>query len=146
MNRLIAPLATDIRMRTFSLVLGLVFLLRALIPIGYMPDIKSGASSAFSLSLCITGLSAATVRALDLDPTPSQSEHPVYHCAFTAASSDPPPLVIFHSYPPLPLTVVAALFLHQDSAIISWIIAGPPLGSRAPPLGSAVLTVSRTYT
>lgn len=147
MKRLIDPLATNARMRTFTWVLGLVFLLRALIPSGYMPDVKSGASSVFSLSLCITGLSQATVRVLALDPTPTQTEHPVYHCAFTMASSDPPPLVVFTSYQPLLRAAGIALFPVQDTAMVSWLVTGPPLGSRAPPLRNlAVNTIFRIFT
>lgn len=149
MNRLIDPLATNVRMRTFTWVLGLVFLLRALIPSGYMPDVKPGASSVFSLSLCITGLSQATVRVLALDPTPTptQTEHPVYHCAFTLASNDPPPLVAFNSYQPLLLAAGIAVFPVPDPAMVSWLVTGPPLGSRAPPLRNlAVNTVFRIFT
>lgn len=136
MNRLTTPLAIDIRIRTFSLVLGLVFLFRAMIPIGYMPDAKSGASSVFSLSLCITGLSAATVHALALDTGSPQTEPPVLHCAFTLANSDPPPLPALINYLHLLPVVGLARFVQPDSARMSWLISGPPLGARAPPAGN----------
>lgn len=134
MNRFVRPLVTDTYKRAFSVALLLVFLVRALIPMGYMPAFNQGQHPTFALSFCVTGLTAATVQALALDTDQGQTEHPTHHCAFSSAlgNSGPPTVPIIFS--PFALFSGLTLPVLRDVATLIWLVRGPPLGSRAPPV------------
>ncbi len=134
MNRFVRPLVTDTYQRAFSVALLLVFLARALIPMGYMPALKQGQHPTFALSFCVTGLSAATVQALALDTGQGQAEHPTHHCAFSSAlgNSGPPSDPI--AFSPFALFSGLTLPVIRDVAASIWLVRGPPLGARAPPV------------
>ncbi|MBP6018437.1 MAG: hypothetical protein KA735_03015 [Burkholderiaceae bacterium] len=134
MNWPIRCVIHDVRQRTLTLSLALVFLLHALIPMGYMPAARQGQATALSLSMCVSGLSAATVRVLDLDSEPSSPEHTTLYCALAS--------VLGHDGPPvgpivyLAIALFSGVILHSigESSIPLWLVRGPPLGARAPPV------------
>ena len=120
------------RWRTLTGVLLLVFLLRAMIPVGYMP--ASVQSGKLGMTLCITGLSANVVKILDLDKSQAHAEPQALDCAFGSAIGQTA-LLFFGTV----LFIIAAF---DNARPIAWrvaihafqlVVRGPPLGSRAPP-------------
>lgn len=123
----------NVRQRTLTLSLALVFLLHALIPMGYMPAARQG-QAALSLSMCVSGLSAATVRVLDLDGDQSSPEHTTPYCALASVlGNDGPPVGPIVYLPMVLFSGVILPRLGQDS-MPRWLVSGPPLGARAPPV------------
>lgn len=108
-----------------------VFVLRSLIPVGFMPDFSGASIGAFRIVIC-TGFGQQTV---DLDANghklpakPGGSKH--QPCAFSISA-----------VPDLPLTAIAIIQSALATVITRGQIfevlpparAGPALGSRAPP-------------
>lgn len=119
-------------LHSLSGVLLLVFLLRALIPAGYMPT--PARAGALAMTLCITGLPASVMKTLALDPAGATSEPQALECAFAAAVSQAALLLAA-------LAVAIAMFMVLRPAAFLWerliaarLVRGPPLGSRAPPV------------
>lgn len=130
MNRRILFSLLGSRWRTLTGVLLLVFLLRAMIPVGYMP--ASVQPGKLGMTLCITGLSANVVKILALDT--SHAEPQMLDCAFGSAISQAASLFIG--------TVLFVIAAFDNARPITWrvaihafqlVVRGPPLGSRAPP-------------
>lgn len=121
------------RLRAFSGVLLLVFLLRAMIAVGYMPG-TAPVSGGPSMTFCVTGLSANVVKLLALEYPQDHAEPQMPDCAFGCAIG----LAL------LPFAAMAIVFpLFSTPRPIAWrvaihafqlVVRGPPLGSRAPPV------------
>ncbi|NYT79915.1 hypothetical protein H0A70_00145 [Alcaligenaceae bacterium] len=112
----------------------LVFLLRALVPAGYMPVLLfAGHSPALTVTLCVKGLPDRVIETLSLDTHHGHAEPQELDCAFGSAighAYTPPPAAI----PPLPPAVASALLAVDLTASAEpRRMPGPPLGSRAPP-------------
>lgn len=114
----------------------LAFLLRALIPAGYMPGNGQGAAG---MTLCASGLPTAVVQALSLDTSGAHDEHHVLPCAFGVSASQV-------------ALLMGALALLVMLALAHWVtpwraiyhvfvhaVHGPPVGSRAPPIASVAV-------
>lgn len=134
MNWPIRCVVHNVRQRALTLSLALVFLLHALIPMGYMPAARQGQAAVFSLSMCVSGLSVTAVRVLHLDGDPSSPEHTTPYCALAS--------VLAHDGPPLAAIVHLSMALFSGVVVPSlgqgimpaWLVSGPPLGARAPPV------------
>ncbi|MEB2401329.1 MAG: hypothetical protein OZ927_17475 [Alcaligenaceae bacterium] len=113
----------------------LAFLLRALVPAGYMPVFlfAGHAAPALTVTLCVKGLPGSVIETLALDTQHGHAEPQDLDCAFGSA--------VGHAYTPPP---AAAAFLLPDlvseapppapaGEAGSRRTPGPPLGSRAPP-------------
>jgi len=116
---------------TIRLVLA-CFAVRALIPIGYMPDVQVGAKGILKVVIC-TSAGAKSI-AIDAQGKPAPSDKQTHHdqtCAFsglatvTVASADGVAL------PPPDFTRSAPIVRVQD--VLPPVRAGPVLGSRGPP-------------
>lgn len=120
------------RWRAFSGLLLLVFLLRAMIAVGYMPGIASP-SGGLSMTLCVKGLPTSVVKLLALEHPQDHAEPQMLDCAFGFAVSQAA----------LPFTATALITIVSNlTQPIAWrvaihafqlVVRGPPLGSRAPP-------------
>lgn len=133
MNTRMQLLLLGTRWRTFSGVLLLVFLLRAIIPVGYMPD-ASAQPGRLGMTLCIKGLSANVIKILDLDKSHAHAEPQMLDCAFGSA--------VGQAALPFAGAVLFVTAASDNVRPITWRVAihafqlavrGPPLGSRAPP-------------
>ncbi|MFC4297236.1 DUF2946 family protein [Castellaniella hirudinis] len=114
----------------------LSFLCRAVIPMGYMPDLSGGRDGKFSITFCTMGGGISTLL-VDLDGQPNQPS-PADHfdkqdCPFGMVASqalipgqDAPALVGVITHHPVSLS-------HRNQAQPPLPALGPPLGSRAPP-------------
>lgn len=119
--------------RAFSGVLLLVFLLRAMIAVGYMPG-AAHQSGGLGMTLCVKGLPASAVKLLALEHPQDHTEPQMPDCAFGVAVSQAA----------LPFTATAFIATVSDlPRPIAWrvaihafqlVVRGPPLGSRAPPV------------
>ncbi len=119
--------------RTLSGALLLVFLLRATIPVGYMPAHTSGPAGLPGMTFCVQGVSAGAIKNLAFEDK-RQAEPAVLDCA----------VGLLISQAALPLTA-AALFIPVAADvrpafrlmavyIMQLAVRGPPLGPRAPPV------------
>lgn len=113
----------------------LLFLCRALIPVGYMPDFSGAREGTFSITICTTsGTSTILVDANGQAIEPSSGDHTDnQECSFCLAASQTlmpagqvPALVMSVAHRTVPL-------LHGNHALPPLPALGPPLGSRAPP-------------
>lgn len=134
MNRRTQTLLSPCCWRTLSGLLLLAFLLRAFIPVGYMPLHAAGQAGGLSITLCITGLSQTVLKALALDQSHQQgTDSYLGECAFGTAASSPalpfaPTLFWLPIFSGIPAYIALAA---ADQAPM--VVRGPPLGSRAPP-------------
>ncbi|RTZ40046.1 hypothetical protein EKL30_17490 [Candidimonas sp. SYP-B2681] len=119
--------------RALSGVLLLVYLVRAVIPAGYMPAhflVKGG--SLPGMTICVQGLSASTKRILALEEK-RQTEPQMLDCAVGFVTSQ---AALSFTAAPAFISVVADLqFALWLTAVetVQLAVRGPPLGSRAPP-------------
>lgn len=131
MDRPLRIFSSGTRWRAFSGVLLLVFLLRAVIPSGFMPAQANGQAGILGMTFCIAGL-PASVNAISRNPdTPSGTPMPT--CVFSATASQ---AVLPHAPPALTPAVfylVHAIFIMPAALVPAHVVRGPPLGSRAPP-------------
>lgn len=112
--------------------LTVLFVARALIPTGYMPDFSAAAKGVFKVVICSAGGAKSVVLDADGKPVPhpkgDQHEQP---CAFTGMAA-------------VSLPVIEALAVEAPDFQVSSVIprlavqlpparAGPQLGSRGPP-------------
>lgn len=108
------------------------FVLRALIPIGYMPDFGAAAKGVFKVVICTA--SGSKSLALDAKGTPvpkQKSHHDDQPCAFTGlAAVVLADLQIASLEAPEPNDVTE---IRPPSAGLPPVRAGPQLGSRGPP-------------
>jgi hypothetical protein len=123
---------TDPVLRFAAGTLIFVFLLRALIPAGFMPDAKAAGEGRFELVIC-TSAGERLVQGIDLDAsgdkpaTWSGADCPYHHSlsqAFTAPALAPVPVEFAAGAARAPLLAATELL---PPAL------GPPLGQRAPP-------------
>jgi len=113
-----------------------LFVLRALVPLGFMPDFSAKGQGGISLAFCTVG--GAKTRLVDLAESPEKNEsgklgeHSRGECSFAVSAS-----------PALPATRSVVLTQEPSNAAsvakASSVVApasprGPPLGSRAPPV------------
>ncbi|NYT75396.1 hypothetical protein H0A71_00135 [Alcaligenaceae bacterium] len=113
----------------------LAFLLRALIPLGYMPGQGQGAPS---MTLCVSGLPTTVIQALSLDTSGAHNEPPMLLCAFGASIS---PIAMLMGALVLMVLLVLAQWATPWRAMAQRrapAVRGPPVGSRAPPIASVV--------
>ncbi|HBT32599.1 MAG TPA: hypothetical protein DEB15_07080 [Pusillimonas sp.] len=114
----------------------LAFLCRAVIPIGYMPDLSGGRDNGqFAITFCTVGGGTSSLM-VDLDsPSDSSSTDHIGNqdCPFGVVmtqaltpTQEAVALVSVVTHHPVPL-------LHRNRAQPSLPAQGPPLGSRAPP-------------
>ncbi|NYT68889.1 DUF2946 family protein [Pusillimonas noertemannii] len=129
------------------------FLYRAVIPVGYMPDIVGARDGKFSITLCTVGGGTNTLL-MDLGGQPDQPSPDDYFdnqdCPFgivvsqaVMPSQEPPVLVRMVVHHPVFLP-------HRNQAQPPLPALGPPLGSRAPPhtsvdFSSVILFASITF-
>ena len=114
----------------------LSFLCRAVVPVGYMPDISAGRDGGFALTFCTPGGSLA-VQKLDLtDQEKASTDNAVagQDCPFGMATSQA--LLPAQEAPVLARAVLhrPLVLLHDNKALPPLPALGPPLGPRAPPL------------
>lgn len=109
------------------------FVLRALIPVGYMPDFGAVSKGVFKVVVCTAqGLKTMSVD-LNGEQTPPSKHggHDHHPCAFsgmaTVAANDDGVVVAVPAYD------TAAAIAPQRAVVLPPSRAGPPLGSRAPP-------------
>ena len=127
----------DVWKRWVASLLLLAFALRALVPVGYMPDFAAAAKGEYKVVIC-SAAGSKTI-SLDADGLPASQQpgdhapagHDDQPCAFTGivAMADPefPGLKI--SAPVTALEIIAP----RRTAELPPARAGPALGSRAPP-------------
>ena len=108
------------------------FLLRALIPIGYMPDFSALSKGVLKVVVC-SAYGTKTVM-LDADGKPLHDSGSQKHeapCAFSGIASIALPVV---EYPGLPAPEFAEPGrMPRLAVVLPPARAGPPLGSRGPP-------------
>ncbi len=115
--------------------LTLLFVARALIPVGYMPDFSAATKGVFKVVIC-SAFGAKTV-ALDADGTPiphpkgDQHEQP---CAFTGMAAVSLPVADAMPVEARDFQVLAVI--PRLAVQLPPARAGPQLGSRGPPLVS----------
>jgi hypothetical protein len=118
--------------RCISQILGLLLLLRALFPAGYMLDVRPQSGALFGIKICTSAGMRVVLVDADGQPAPSQhdtqGDHP---CAFAALAEAA--VVPEVCCAPWPTTAVAVAFGSHDFHLPP-IRAGPPLGARGPPL------------
>jgi hypothetical protein len=119
--------------RAIAGALALAFALRALIPVGYMPDFATLSKGSFEVVIC-SAAGHGGVAILDLAGRPAPHKHggKVDHvCAFSGMAAVAFPVV--QSSP----VVIGRTFLIQARQFADSLVpparAGPPLGSRGPP-------------
>lgn len=120
----------------FARLILLAFLLRALIPAGYMPGHGQGA---LGMTLCVSGLPTTVIQALSLDTSGAHDEPPMLLCAFGASVS---PLAMLMGALVLMVMLVLAQWIVPWRAVVQFCVQavrGPPVGSRAPPIAPADL-------
>lgn len=113
------------------------FLYRALIPVGYMPDLSGERNSRFAITLCTMGASPAVVQ-LDFSDSDASTapadEYSGNDCPFglnvaqKLLAPDEPPVL---QRPP---ALLSASLAPRHQARPPLPALGPPLGSRAPPM------------
>lgn len=114
----------------------LSFLCRALIPVGYMPDVSGGRDGRFSITFCTMGGGTGTML-VDLNSQsdqPSPSDHfDNQDCPFGIVVSQA--LLPGHEAPALLGNIAhhPVSLPHRNQAQPPLPALGPPLGSRAPP-------------
>ena len=114
----------------------LSFVCRAMIPVGYMPDLSGTSNSTFSVTLCtVSGGTSTLLLDLDAHSDHSSSNDHFDHqdCPFGIVMSQvampsqaPPALAGNIAHRPVFLS-------HRNQAHPPLPALGPPLGSRAPP-------------
>ncbi|MEQ1669948.1 MAG: DUF2946 family protein [Hyphomicrobium sp.] len=117
-----------------SRLLIVAFALRALIPVGYMPDFASAANGSFKVVIC-TAAGTQTVY-LNLDgspPTPQHTSNDGDQCAFSGIATVTLPEVAADAIR-WSSNASTAVAVQRES--LPPIRAGPVLGSRGPPINS----------
>lgn len=109
----------------------LAFLLRALIPAGYMPGHGQGAPG---MTLCVSGLPATVIQALSLDASDAHDEPPMLLCAFGASVGHLAMLVGALALVVMLLLTHWATSWRVMAQLCVQAVRGPPVGSRAPPI------------
>jgi hypothetical protein len=106
--------------------------LRALIPLGYMPDVSAASKGVFKVVICTS--TGTLLVDLDGDGLPvkhNDQEHHDAPCAFSGLGHIGLPVVEFLALQPLILTAAAIEF--ASTPHLPPARAGPAHGSRAPP-------------
>jgi len=115
------------------------FLLRAVIPAGYMPSQGADSDKAglAGMTLCVSGLPLPVVTALGLLGQDDHAEPLMLHCAFGSVSSQ-----AFLLFAVLGLILVLGYSSWLPRRVVDAgsepMIHGPPVGSRAPPSWSSL--------
>ncbi|NYT43841.1 hypothetical protein H0A64_03245 [Alcaligenaceae bacterium] len=119
--------------RSFAMVLMLLFLLRAFIPMGYMPAHAAGSGALLTMTLCVKGLPSGVIKTLALDGSNQQAEPPALQCAFGAATDQSILLLAAMGLVIALFYVAGRLLLRRAPPGLRYVLLGPPIGSRAPP-------------
>lgn len=113
-----------------------LFVLRALIPVGFMPDFSAAKQGRIALAFCTVG--GAKTRLVDVpgrsvqDDSGKSGEHASSgECPFAASASPGLLPVVSLALPLFPIFSDATASTFE--AFVSASPRGPPLGSRAPP-------------
>ena len=109
-------------------------LLRATIPVGFMPTSSAKSGFLSGLSLCATGLSAQAIQFFQLhSDSDSHDAHATLDCAFASVLTKP--AVLGHQNLAIKWVLGASWQLHYAFFVFPWQLGryGPPLGARAPP-------------
>ncbi|NYT64088.1 hypothetical protein H0A66_17360 [Alcaligenaceae bacterium] len=132
MSKSIRNVLFETRWRAFSGALLLVFLLRAMIAVGYMPS-AAPQSGRLGMTLCVNGLSASVVKLLALEHPQDHAEPQMPDCVFGWAVSQT--ALSFSTIAFIAVTFSRARPTAWRVAIHAFqlVVRGPPLGSRAPP-------------
>ncbi len=119
--------------------LAAAFMLRALLPVGYMPDADALKRGDLAIAFCTADGTLTTIPFDSKLPAHAPDGEATYaHCPFGAlkplALIDPPAL-------PASTTriVLASALAAPEPESNRLEVAGPPLGSRAPPAGKTAL-------
>jgi hypothetical protein len=123
---------TDPALRLAAGTLIFIFMLRALIPAGFMPDAKALGEGRLELVIC-TSAGERLAHAIDLDDGNGETEtwagaNCPYHLSLSQAfapGADVAPVAVEFARIALPVVSAAAVLLPPA--------LGPPLGQRAPP-------------
>jgi len=114
----------------------LSFVLRSMIPSGYMPDSSSNRNGTIALTLCSAGGINATILVDLQGKTKSSSsgdQHAGQECAFGVVASQGIMPTDVSILPVIALFSQPLLILERNRALPPMPAQGPPLGSRAPP-------------
>ncbi|MGP1614648.1 MAG: hypothetical protein ACTS5Y_06270 [Pollutimonas bauzanensis] len=134
MNRRMLLRLFGTRWRILSGALMLAFLLRAMIPAGYMPAQSYAAPGPSGLTFCVKGLPASIANILAGDKSPIPATTPMPDCVFGIVAGQavlpfaPIAFIVAASDPLRPAIWRVAIHAFQLA------VRGPPLGSRAPPV------------
>jgi hypothetical protein len=114
-----------------------LFVLRALVPLGFMPDFSAKGQARISLAFCTPG--GAKSRLVDLAETPEKDPSGKLgahsgsgECSFAVSASPALPatqIIVFTKEYSIAISVAKA-----SPVVASASLRGPPLGSRAPPV------------
>ncbi|HWK71031.1 MAG TPA: hypothetical protein VNS29_09365 [Burkholderiaceae bacterium] len=121
------------RWRAFSGVLLIMFLLRALIPAGFMPAPASSQAGIPGLTYCISGLPGSAAQSPASRKPGADTEPQISHCIFSIATGQAAMLLAALMLAPAIFYLVRAVFTGTARNARAHIVRGPPLGSRAPP-------------
>jgi hypothetical protein len=156
-NRPAARRAASWRLAMFAAMLG--FMLRALVPLGFMPDARAMQAGHIELTLCSPGIAASSGRSVSmllsanaadagsLSPAASVGTYrltldPTEHSSESLAQQGDCPFALMAAQglmvpPEVSLAFAPTTHPHRISRVQASFLAlptvGPPLGSRAPP-------------
>lgn len=108
------------------------FLLRAIIPVGYMPDFGAAARGVFKVVICTA--SGSKMVPFDGETQKDPKGHPDKHdqpCAFSGLGAVA--FLTLGNEAPLPPDFVTPVLIPHLAVSLPPARAGPPLGSRGPP-------------
>jgi hypothetical protein len=122
----------DVVRRWVANLLLLAFALRALVPVGYMPDFEAAARGSYKIVICTTAGAQSIVIDEDGNKVPQKhGDHNDQPCAFAGMAAF---VDVQFKIAPLAVPVTFAdLFAFRESVVLPPTRAGPVLGSRAPP-------------
>ncbi len=112
-----------------------LFVLRALVPVGYMPDFSAVAQGVFKVVIC--SASGAKTLTVDADGHEVPSKSDLSHdqpCAFAGLTKFATPVLATVVVDPPAIAPQPVVSAHAE--LRPPVRAGPALGSRAPPLFS----------
>lgn len=115
-------------------ILLLAFVLRALIPVGYMPDFKALSKGGFQIVICTANGSDPIFYRPDGTKHRKEQSHADQPCAFSGINAVALPDLAIDAGPPE--SGGAAHFQVRLEAALPPTRAGPVLGSRGPPIFS----------
>jgi hypothetical protein len=119
--------------RALSSALLLAFLLRAVIPAGFMPAQANGQAGFAGMTFCIAGLPAAAAQSAAPGKSDTPAEPQALHCIFNVATSQGALLLAPPALIPAVIYLVRTVSIRPAAVADESKVKGPPLGARAPP-------------